>query len=123
MEQICLRNTAPQHPRHSFISIQHRHLTCELRLGLFQAAACPPDPTKKAAMSTSFYRYFAAPDAAPPECQDPAACVKNAACWRRLLGAQIRGVTTETEAVEQALRCCIPSMTHVQRSSMSITLA
>lgn len=70
----------------------------------WQAAACPPDPTKKAAMSTSFYRYFAAPDA-PPECQDPAACMANAACWQRLLGAQIRGVKTEAEAVQQALRC------------------
>jgi hypothetical protein len=70
-----------------------------------QAAACPPDPTKKAAMSTSFYRYFAAPDAAMPECQNATACVQNPACWRRLLGAQIRGVDTEANAVQEALRC------------------
>lgn len=70
-----------------------------------QAAACPPDPTKKAAMSTSFYRYFAAPDAALPECQNATACAQNPACWRRLLGAQIRGVDTEFNAVQEALRC------------------
>jgi hypothetical protein len=56
-------------------------------------------------MSTSFYRYFAAPDAAMPECQNATACVQNPACWRRLLGAQIRGVDTEANAVQEALRC------------------
>jgi hypothetical protein len=72
-----------------------------------QAAACPPDPTKKAAMSTSFYRYFAAPDAAMPECQNATTCVQTPACWRRLLGAQIRGVDTEHDAVQEALRCAL----------------
>ena len=79
---------------------------CSLQTAVrLQAAACPPDPTKKAAMSTSFYRYFAAPDAALPECQNAATCVQNPACWRRLLGAQIRGVDTEQNAVQEALRC------------------
>ena len=71
-----------------------------------QAAACPQDPTKKQAPSASFYQYFAqAGQAAQAACLQPDACMATSACWAGLLGAQLTGFATETEAVDHALAC------------------
>ena len=69
-----------------------------------QAAACPADPDKKQALSTSFYRYFARPGVpASAACLQPAACMAAPECWSGLLGAQLMGFATEHEAVAHAL--------------------
>ena len=68
-----------------------------------QAAACPADSAKKESLSTSFHRYFIQPGAPQEGCLEQAACMANRVCWGGLLGAQLNGFATETEAVAYSL--------------------
>jgi hypothetical protein len=68
-----------------------------------QGAACPDNPAKKEALSTTFHRYFLQPASLSPSCQESQACMETPACWKPLMTRNLVGFSTEDEAVSHAV--------------------
>lgn len=65
-------------------------------------AACPPDASRSAYPSTSFFRYFAQ-SSLPPECQTPSKCRGTPDCSAGLLGSRLLLFPSASDALRHAL--------------------
>jgi hypothetical protein len=80
----------------------------DLMAHLARAAACPDDPKKSRAGSTSFYQYFRPPGSAPAGCRAGGrdACMRDSRCYAGLLeaGGQLEGASSAEAAAAEAAR-------------------
>ena len=74
-----------------------------LSLHALQVLNPPMDLSVFEQVSSSFYALFR-PRNVSAGCGERSVCLANAACWRGLLGGDIMGYATETEALTRAAR-------------------